>query len=100
MGRLSKAIKQWIRAEYAFRHGPNAYHGNTTDKIIEAEENLREVLTGHRQLGSAGASLGCTPATERQPAKLNRGKRAPAEPDAGKPLRKRHKSGGLFNEHE
>lgn len=55
---LRDAVRAWVRAEWEFRLGDDAYHGKTTDWLIDAEESLREVLTQQRSLGAAGEALG------------------------------------------
>jgi hypothetical protein len=46
-----------VRAEYNFHLGPKAYRGDTQDMLLEAEKQLRQALTGKRQLERAYEKL-------------------------------------------
>jgi hypothetical protein len=50
--------ERWVRAEYAFRLGPNAYHGETPTWLVAAEDDLRRAVTGHTELRAAARALG------------------------------------------
>lgn len=58
MGKLSKAIERWIRAEYEFRLGPQAYRDTPTKWYLEAEDTLRKALTGCKSLRDAAKAVG------------------------------------------
>ena len=49
----------WIKAEYAFRLMDRNYTAEAQAWLLEAEEQLREAVTGHKDLGKAGKVLGC-----------------------------------------
>lgn len=55
---LAQAVSNWIRAEYMFRHGPWAYERPWDARLVRAEEQLRQALTGASSLGRAAALLG------------------------------------------
>ena len=50
---LRKAVAKWVRAEYEFRLGPQAYSNVTTDWYVDAENQLRIALTGKSDLKAA-----------------------------------------------
>jgi hypothetical protein len=54
---IEQAVANWMRAEYNFRLGPKAYRGDTQDMLLEAEKQLRQALTGKRQLERAYEKL-------------------------------------------
>jgi hypothetical protein len=58
MSKLSEAAAAWVRAEYYFRLGPDAYSKAAQDSLIAAEEALRKAVSGKRGLGNAAAELG------------------------------------------
>lgn len=55
---LEKAVAAWIRAEWAFRAGPNAYRGDTQLWFETACDVLRAVATGHSDLEKAAQKVG------------------------------------------
>lgn len=54
---VEQAVANWIRAEHNFRLGPRAYRDDTQEMLIEAEKQLRQALTGKRQLEKAFEKL-------------------------------------------
>jgi len=73
-----EAATEWVTAEAFFRLGPNAYDDTRTRMYIEAEEALRDALTGHADLRAAGEAVGCVltplynPRERRKPKKRRR----------------------------
>jgi hypothetical protein len=57
--RLKRLVERWIRAEWAFRYGPDAYQNYPTKKYLQAERRVRRAVTGTKELGKAGLRLGC-----------------------------------------
>lgn len=55
---LEQAVSVWVRCEWAYRLGPNAYQTPEQDELIKAEERLRRALTGKGSLGAAFERLG------------------------------------------
>ena len=55
---LRRAAEAWVRAEWAFRHGPQAYRDETMRWYLDAEDALREALTGVSDLVQAARELG------------------------------------------
>lgn len=58
MGKLRKAIKDWIKADYAFRMGPVAYTAMSQEFLIHAESGLRKAVTGTDQITEAAQRVG------------------------------------------
>jgi len=58
MGKLSKAITEWIVAEYLFRYGPSAYSLATSKQKCDAEDALRLALTGCKDPRAAAKAVG------------------------------------------
>lgn len=58
MGRLTRAIETWIRAEYFFRQGPDPYTRAGQDSLLKAEDKLRKVITGETDIIEAARALG------------------------------------------
>lgn len=54
---LEQAAAAWVRAEWEFRCGPNAYRAGTQDWLNKAERKLRRALTGFGDLEAAYAVL-------------------------------------------
>ncbi len=52
-GRLTELVRRWIRAEHVFRFGSRAYTKQAEEWLLEAEQRLRKVVTGKRQLVDA-----------------------------------------------
>ena len=50
---IKTAVKQWIRAEYAFRFGNDRHSLTTQEWLVRAEERLRKAMTGKRGLSRA-----------------------------------------------
>ncbi len=82
MGKLSDAIKTWIRAEYHFRYGPHAYSRSAQDSLIKAEEGLCEVVTGETNPVKAVQVLGIK---VEEPKKKR--ERVKVEPEVGQRVR-------------
>lgn len=57
---VCRAVRAWIRAEYEFRCGQQAYCGDTGEWFNQASNELRRALTGKSDLGKAGVVLGKT----------------------------------------
>jgi len=55
--RIVKAVESWIRSEYEFRHGPQAYSDTTQHWMVKAEDRLRRRLTGEADLLKAYKSI-------------------------------------------
>lgn len=53
MTKLEQAVAEWIRAEWEFRCGVQAYQGNTPDWLSKTERRLRRALTGKGDLDEA-----------------------------------------------
>lgn len=62
---LEEAIAAWVRAEYHFRCGPNAYQGPEGEALWRSETKLRRALTGKGDLAAAFARLGGVPMPDR-----------------------------------
>lgn len=75
---LKEMAEAWVRAEFAFRLGPNAYQQEQTDWFIEAENELRRAISGEPGLGKAARSLGSPGADELEREEL------------AKPLKRKH----------
>ena len=52
-------MEHWIKAEYAFRLTDRNYTAEAQAWLLEAEDQLREAVSGHKDLGKAGKALGC-----------------------------------------
>lgn len=57
MGSLEDAVAAWVRAEYHFRLGPNAYNSQETQWYVRSEKALRRALTGKGELSAAFIEL-------------------------------------------
>ena len=53
MSKLSKAVEQWLKADYTFRHGTFSYSTRRQNEYVDAEEELREALTGEKDIRRA-----------------------------------------------
>lgn len=63
---LFERVENWVLAEYAFRLGKHPYSKPTTDAYLEAEDELREWVTGETGLAQARHSIrGITPGDEK-----------------------------------
>ncbi len=51
--KLTRAVEQWIRAEWCFRLGPYPYTREAEGWLLQAERKLRRALTGKGKLGDA-----------------------------------------------
>jgi len=60
---LKQKIEAWIRAEYIFRVTDRNYTQEAQDWLLQAEDELRQSVTGLTGLSEAGNSLGCKPNT-------------------------------------
>jgi len=56
--RVVNAVKLWIRAEYQFRLGNQAYSDETTKWYLRAERRLRRIAAGSSDLEKAAKSIG------------------------------------------
>lgn len=54
---IEQALEAWLRAEWLFRCGPNAYDQQTADWYEQATENLRQAAFGVGDLHKAYRSL-------------------------------------------
>jgi hypothetical protein len=64
LAQIQQAAEAWLRAEFAFRcgaHGFPAYGPETAEWYTDANDALREALTGETDLIQAGAVLGLAP---------------------------------------
>ena len=91
MSRLRKAAEAWVRAEWHFRCGPNAFQEREAVWYCDATDELRQVLTGEIDLDVAAKSLGVRIKPERKRLKLSNTK----PPMQRKRLKTRHL--GLFD---
>lgn len=70
---LEHAVKAWVRADALFRLGRKewVYQAQSQLDLIEAEQALREAITGERDLRKAGEALGAklSPVEEAKPSK-------------------------------
>ena len=55
--KLQKAVEAWLRAEHEFRLGKNAFDRQSARHYIQAEDELREALTGRSDLRAARIQL-------------------------------------------
>jgi hypothetical protein len=58
--KIIQCAQNVVKAEYAFRAGKHAYSIGTQTMFEHSLEELREVLTGERELGRAANKLGIT----------------------------------------
>lgn len=58
MGVIKEAVINWIKCEYAFRSGPYAYTQRTQEYFNDAENKLREVVTGTIDPAEAAKAVG------------------------------------------
>ena len=56
---IREKVELWIKAEYAFRLADRNYTTEAQEWLLEAEDQLRESVAGHKDLGRAGEALGC-----------------------------------------
>lgn len=68
---LQKVTEAWVRAEYYFRLGPNAYQTPETDWYERAIVRLRRAVTGKGDLRDAFEKLG----SKEMPARGKRGRK-------------------------
>jgi len=59
--KFEDVLKRWVRAEYMARMGANANWDRWARAQAELEAEMREMVTGHRDLFEAGESLGLRP---------------------------------------
>ena len=65
---LDAAVRRWVAAEYEFRWGVRAYHGQRVmENYLEAEEGMRQALCGAGDCPGAAAKLGHTGAKASKP---------------------------------
>lgn len=96
--RVKTAAEAFIRAEWEFRCGLIAYHGNTQEWYEDAADALREAVTGNKDLAKAGETLGKSKANP-PPRKRLQVELFPGKPSA--PLaRKRLKLNRFFSNEE
>jgi len=55
---LEEVIRNWVRAEFMFRSSDRAYTAETQEWLLEAEDRLRQIVTGHTNLLFAGDVVG------------------------------------------
>lgn len=58
MSKLRDAVEKWVRAEWYFRWSAHNYTEESQTAFYEAENELREALTGEQDLRKAGETLG------------------------------------------
>lgn len=80
--KLAQAVARWIRVDHYVKAQwlLNWSHKTCIMEMIEAEDLLREALTGHRGLRAAAKALGCRMPDFRAPASSHERKRAKAKP--------------------
>jgi hypothetical protein len=100
MSKLRNAVENWIRAEHAFRLGPDAYSNRTQAWLIQAEEQLRKACSGKKHLHNAAKALGVKVEQERPRERVRLITPATDDPSyVGRPFRKGipyRPKGGLF----
>lgn len=58
LDKVIKAAERWIRCEFLFRYGGQAYSDKTQKWYMSAEEELRKVVTGSTDLVRAAKIIG------------------------------------------
>lgn len=58
MSKIEKAVREWIRAEFLFRHGPFCFEREAADAYFMAESRLRALVSGAADLRGAAINSG------------------------------------------